>query len=215
MLTIFCTAKDFTGHFKVIQENAIRSWTLLRPRPEIVLLGDGEGYAAVSRELGIRHYSDVECNEYGTPLLSSMFEIVQEIASNPVVCYLDADIIVMQSFMRALEHVRRALSSFLMVGCSFDHAVDAPLDFGDDRWSARLAGAARAGGRTHASFWGMDSFAFPRDALPRLPPFAVGRPGWDNWLVYFARRIGLPGVDAGRIGAAVHQDTAFYHPPPG
>src|SRR5438105_4945540 len=104
MLTIFCTAKEFQGHFKIIQENAMRSWTLLRPRPEIILFGDGAGYKETAEQLGLVHYPGVECNDLGTPLLSSMFSIVQRIARNPIVCSLDADIIVMQSFMKALQH---------------------------------------------------------------------------------------------------------------
>lgn len=82
MLTIFTILKAFHGHIGVIQNNAIRSWLLLRPACEIILLGSDEGTAELAAELGIRHVADVECSEYGTPLVSSIFSIAQDIASH-------------------------------------------------------------------------------------------------------------------------------------
>ena len=58
MLTLFTIPKVFRGHIGVIQRNAIKSWTLLRPACEVVLLGDegdaGEGRA--NREAEILFY---------------------------------------------------------------------------------------------------------------------------------------------------------------
>jgi hypothetical protein len=69
MLTIFACPKPFTDpHIAIIQRNAITSWTLLRPRPEIILFGDEPGVTEICKELGLRHVGEVERNEYGTPL---------------------------------------------------------------------------------------------------------------------------------------------------
>lgn len=64
MLTIFSCPKPFRGHINIIQRNAIRSWTLLQARPEIILIGNEEGTAEVCKEFGLRHIPDVERNEY-------------------------------------------------------------------------------------------------------------------------------------------------------
>ena len=45
MLTFFTTAKPFRGHNAIIQRNALKSWTLLRPDVEVILFGDDEGAA--------------------------------------------------------------------------------------------------------------------------------------------------------------------------
>ena len=74
MLTIFSCPKPFRGHVDITQKNAIRSWLFLDPRPDVILLGNDEGVGETARELGVRHIPDVECNEFGTPLLSSIFE---------------------------------------------------------------------------------------------------------------------------------------------
>ena len=72
MLTIFATPKPFRGHFAVIQRNAIRSWTLLRPACEVILMGDEEGTAEIASEFSLRHIPDIGCNAYGTPLVSAL-----------------------------------------------------------------------------------------------------------------------------------------------
>ena len=45
MLTIFSCPKPFRGHFGMIQRNAIRSWTLLKPTPDVILIGDEKEHA--------------------------------------------------------------------------------------------------------------------------------------------------------------------------
>ena len=50
MLTIFAVPKPFRGHIGVIQRNAIRSWTLLRPACDIILMGNEEGIAEIAAE---------------------------------------------------------------------------------------------------------------------------------------------------------------------
>ena len=59
MLTIFATPKPFRGHIAVIQRNAIRSWTLLRPACEIILMGNDEGTAEIAAEFGVRHVPEI------------------------------------------------------------------------------------------------------------------------------------------------------------
>jgi hypothetical protein len=74
MLSIFAFPKPFRGHIATIQRNAISSWVRLRPQCEIFLFGDEEGTAEVAKEFGACHVSEMARNEYGTPLLSDVFE---------------------------------------------------------------------------------------------------------------------------------------------
>ena len=48
-------------------------------------------------------------------------------------------------------------------------------------------------------------------ALGALPPFAVGRPGWDNWMIYHARGRKMPVVDATESTLVIHQNHAYGH----
>jgi hypothetical protein len=213
MLTIFCTAKPFRGQFKIIQENALRSWTHVRPRPEILLFGDEEGYSDVADELGLRRMP-VERNEFGTPLVSTMFATAQAMASYSLLCYLEADILVPENFARAIETVAQRIPRFLMLGTTLEFAMTGPIDFSDVCWRSRLETAARARGETRGP-WAMDYFAFPRGCLPELPPFAAGRPHWDPWLVYHARCLRIPVVDASDVIRTIHQTHGYTHHPDG
>ena len=71
-ISIFTVPKPFIGKIGIIQHNAITSWTLLKPKPEIILFGDEIGTAAIAHDLGLNHVPDIECNTYGTPLLDSV-----------------------------------------------------------------------------------------------------------------------------------------------
>ena len=92
MLTIFALPKPFKGHFGLIQRNAISQWARLRPRPEIILFGNEEGTAEIAQEFGLRHVSEIRRNQYGTPLLSDLFEKAQTLAGCNTLCYVNADI---------------------------------------------------------------------------------------------------------------------------
>jgi hypothetical protein len=44
-----------------------------------------------------------------------------------------------------------------------------------------------------------------------LPDLAVGRAWWDNWMIYNAKRHGIPVIDATKMVLAVHQNHDYSH----
>jgi len=64
VLTIFSAPKAFLGHIGTIQENAIRSWLSLRPKPRIILFCNESGTAHVLRGLDVELVSEVETNAF-------------------------------------------------------------------------------------------------------------------------------------------------------
>ena len=208
MLTIFSTPKPFRGHIRVIQTNAIRSWVSLCPKCEVILFGDEEGTTEIASDLGIRHIPEVERNEYGTPLVRSMFNIAQNIASHELMCYVNADIILMSDFLPAVQHVRKC--PFLMVGQRWDLELNESVNFDDVQWEPRLWACVAGHGKLHPES-GIDYFVFSRGLYDDIPPFAIGRPGWDNWMIYRARSLKVPVIDATRVLTAVHQSHDYSH----
>ena len=67
MLSIFAIPKPFQGEFNIIQRNAIKSWTLLLPKCEIILFGDEEGTKEIAKEFGTLYLPEVKKNEFSTP----------------------------------------------------------------------------------------------------------------------------------------------------
>jgi len=208
MLTLFTTTKPFRGHIEIIQNNAIQSWLSLHPRPEVILFGNDEGAAETASRFGIRHVPEVECNEHGTPIISSMFGIAQDIASHSPVCYVNADIILLSDFTAAIDRIQ--MSSFLMVGRRWDVEVKEPLDFSSADWEDKLIRHVAASGRLHGPT-GIDYFIFPRGFYKYIPPMAIGRGGWDHWFIYQARALKAPVVDATGVITAIHQNHDYSH----
>jgi len=214
MLTIFSCPKPFRGHINIIQRNAIKSWTLLRPRPEIILIGDEEGTAEICKEFGLRHVPKVERNEYGTPLVSSIFEIGQSEATNSLLCYVNADIILMSDFMEAIKQLRYQNNKFLLVGRRWDIELQEMLDYCQWDWENKLRQRLAKHGKLHPKT-GLDYFIFPKGLWDELPSFALGRTIWDNWLIYKAHTINSIIIDATQVIIAVHQNHDFSHYPGG
>ena len=210
MVTIFTTLKPCKDHSRVIQHNAIKSWALLRPTPQIILFGNEEGTAEVAAELKLTHVADVERSETGTPLVNSMFSLSHQLSSNPLLCYVNADIMLTSQFMEALRVVSAAKTQFVMTGRRTLLDVEKPWDFDQVEWEGALHNYAATKGRLDK--WpAMDYFAFPRGVFTDLPPLVVGRARWDNWIIYSARRRGIPVVEATHDVLAIHQNHDYSH----
>jgi hypothetical protein len=209
MLTILSTPKPFRGLFAVIQRNAIESWRRVDPRVEIVLFGRDEGTAEICREFGLRHVPNVATNGQGTPLLSDMFVTGQAIATHPIVCWANADIIFTPTIIRAAQVVSENPRPVYLVGQRTDLDQLTPLDFSSD-WVAELSSRALREGEEKPANW-IDYFMFTRGLFQDLPPFAIGRPGYDPWLIWRAADLGADVVDASAFVLAVHQRHDYSH----
>lgn len=211
LLTVFTIPKSFRGHDGVIQRNAIRSWQSLGSDVDVVLFGDDDGVAATAEELGARYISNVDRTEYGTPLLSSVFTAARAQSDARLLAYVNADIILLGDFAAACAELPEA---HLMVGRRWDVDLYEELDFGPC-WESELRQTVAGTALLAPAVW-IDYFVFPRTSpLTTLPPFAVGRPYWDQWMIYRARSLNIPVVDASRRVYAIHQSHGYAHVPAG
>lgn len=210
MLTIFAVPKPFEGHVGRIQRNAIRSWKRLGPDCQVVLCGTDPGIAQAAAEFEVEHIAEIETNEFGTPLLHSAFRRAQDAAKHEVVCYANADLIFFPDLVEAIERVSSLKRRFLLVGrcCNLD-VNDEIIPF-DDRQEDDLRRRIAAEGVARGSEW-IDFFVFRRHGLGPLPPFAVGRPNWDRWMIWRARKLRLALVDATPSMLAIHQNHGYSH----
>lgn len=211
MLTIFSIPKSFDGHIGIIQRNAVESWRLLHPDCEIILCGREPGTFDLASELKLRLMPDIQTNEYGTPLLNSVFAKIERMASFTLLCYVNCDIILLRDLIDALKQVR--FNKFLLVGQRRNIDIVQPLSFSQSDWESKLRQYVITHGVLHPPT-GIDYFIFPKDkTLQELPAFAVGRPGWDNWFIYRARKLRIPVIDATETVLAIHQNHDYNHVP--
>ncbi len=207
MLTLFAVPKPFEGLIDTIQRNAITSWTLIDPPCQIVLLGGEKGTREVADELGVRHEPTLELNEYGTPLVDDIFALAESHGDSPYLCYINADIILFPDFAKTVARLETRKRPFLMVGRRTDLDVEEKLQFRKG-WQDRLKTRADSEGILHAAT-GIDYFVFRKGLFGTIPPFALGRTYWDNWLLWRARSRGAQLIDASSTVVAVHQNHGY------
>jgi hypothetical protein len=209
LLTVFSIPKAFAGHIGVIQRNAIRSWMRLEPRPEILLLGNEDGTAQVAQELSLRHIPEIKTNEHGTPLLSDLFRRAKVNAGSVLLCYVNADIVLLGEFARAVAQVQKKLGKFLIVSkrINVDVAVEIGFEAG---WEKLLRRQARRGG-VSGDHTAIDVFVFPKETYRAVPDFGIGRLWFDQWLIKAARQCEIPVVDVSGAAAVLHQNHDYNH----
>lgn len=211
MITLFSTPRPFRDEFDCLQRNAIASWRRLGERCQVILLNDEEDTTErVARELGVEFITECAKNEFGTPLLDDVFRRVRERARHPLLAHVNADIVLFPDFLEGVEGVSRrfAAGSFLLLGRRIDLDVAGPLAFHEADWAEKLLQRARGEGTLHG-YAGMDYWVFPAAAGFNPPAFCVGRPGMDSWLVFEARRRGIPVIDATDAITIVHQNHGY------
>lgn len=213
-ITLFTAPKPFTNaHIAAIQRNALRSWAHVGPQAEVLVIGEEDGLAEATAEIGVRHLSGVARNAQGTPLVSSIFEMARQASDSALLAYVNADVMLLPEVVEVARQVAGQAEKFLIVGQRWDLDIRQPWDFSPG-WDARLRGEVQARGRLHPPA-GSDYFIFPRGCFQEMPPFAIGRAGWDNWMIYRARAQGWPVVDATSALMVVHQDHDYSHLPGG
>ncbi len=201
--------KPFVGHTGMIQRNALRSWTSLSPRPQIILFGNEAGISECAAELGLHHLPEVVRNRHGTPLLADIFAQAERVSGDELFAYVNGDIILTSEFMRALTLVRRKFPAFLAVGRRTNLNVTTPIDFSTNWQEDLKARACREGVLdTHT---GIDLFAFTRGTYREVPPLAIGRAWFDQWCIKYARVNGIPVVDVTRFVPSIHQLHDYGH----
>lgn len=199
-MLFFTIPRVFEGHYGVIQHNAIKSWTLLEPRPRIIFTGiDEPSVRDVAAQYGAEAV-ETRRSEEGIPLVNSSINLAMDRREpGEIMMCANADGIyfgVMEAAQVAGEH----LEEFMLVGQRHDVDVTEPLDFSGN-WQEHLLDLDR-------DLFGpcaVDYFMFRGDFLLDMPDFAVGRTSYDNWAVWRALEEGVPVIDATDDVLLLHQ----------
>jgi hypothetical protein len=183
VLTLFSVPKPCDDAIGEIQRRAIESWRALGV--QVLLLGDEDGVADMAGELEVEHGTGLLTTEHGTPRLDSAFALADGVARYPLRCFVNADIVFGDDLLVATRSVSEQARTFLVVGQSFE--------------DGKGRGAAA-----------MDWFVFTRGLFGQVPPFAIGRACFDNWLIWKARQEAIV-VDATHDVRALHQAHGYGH----
>jgi hypothetical protein len=176
---------------------------------EVILFGDDPGVAEAALYHGVRNEPRVTRTPQGTPILSDIFARADSIARHPLLCFVNTDVVLFDDVLAATRRVAAARQSFLIVSSRFNYRIDEPLTFSNG-WDYALRARVRRQGRMYPA-GGSDIFIYPRGLFGLVPPFAIGRSFWDNWLMDHALRSGASLVDATQMITAVHQEHDYRH----
>lgn len=209
-LAIFTAPKPFKDpHIQIIQRNAVQSWKVLGDEVEVWLVGNEQGVEQAAHDLEVGCIPDVQRNNSGTPRIDSIFASVREKSSAPLLCYVNADILLFTDFLQTLTNVRSQFERFLIIGRRWDAPVTMPLEI-KPGWHRDFVEATLKTAKLHRAA-GSDYFIFPREEFMDIPTFAVGRAGWDNWMIYKGRCDHMAVIDATDSVVVIHQNHDFSH----
>ena len=207
MISFFTIPRQFNGLHEIIQSNAILSWKKLKPDCEILIFGNDVTVSEFCLKNNLDYIDDFESNQYGTPLLDAIWNQAFQLSSNNIMCYINSDIILFPDFQKIIKNIN--FENFLISGRRWDLDIDYFIDF-NSNWIELIKEKLTQDGSLHSET-GADFFLFPKIALPKMPPFAIGRTTWDNWLFYdFANR-GIPIIDATDTIKTIHQNHDYNH----
>ena len=214
-LTLFCCPKPFQDHIGIIQRNAIISWLRLSSPPQVILLGRDEGIADLAHELYIPHIPSLACTPQGTPRVDALFAAAQAYARTPWLGYINADILLMddfsdafQLFLREMDRSRQTRA--LLTSQRVDIFLHDLIDFTNTAWQTDLRELVERTGARMPKI-AIDLFVFNHGLYQDLPPLALGRTCWDNYLMWEARERGAAIVDASDTFMLVHQCHGYAH----
>lgn len=184
MLTIFSTCRSFEDPiFNIIQRNAIQSWTLLKPTPQILLIGDDPGTAEICKEFDLEHIKNVRLSSEGTPLIDSMFMLAEKVSKYDILLHMASDMIVSNDTMIACEEINERFEEFCGGLRRNEVNVESLIDFTDLEWHDKLKKQSKLG---HPAAG--DYFLYNRGFWEnKMPSFVIGRAGVDGWLYWFAK----------------------------
>ena len=208
MITIFATPKNFKGIFNIIQNNALNSWRALSPEIQIIIFGDSKGSKEAADEINGEYIPDVRSSPRGVPYLSDLFYQAEKISKYPILVFINADIILPNNFLSIVQNTAKIFNKFLMVGHRWDLDVLDIVNFNDQIENEIFWKDAQKKSLKHACT-GIDYFVFRKHSFTNLPDFAIGRPGYDNWLLWNARRHFMPLIDVSNEVMVLHQNHDY------
>ncbi len=213
MITIITNPRPFCGIFDKIQRNALSSWIKFCPGCQIILFEDEEKTTGkVAAEFGLDYVADAKCNEFGTPLIDDVINIAKKMAKFETLAYVNTDILLLKNFVPEIEEAKKKIKNkdYFISGQRYNLDIDGDIDVDDSDFEEKILGEVAKRGKLYSPA-AMDYWVFPRNLNFNIPPFVIGKPGIDGWLVYKNRVTKNPVIDMTPAIKIVHQNHNYPH----
>ena len=237
-LTIFSCPKGLRNPSVVNNEElALRSWLALDPPVDVILVAESQdnGVCDMASKYGVmcELLTSNDFSPGGTPLLSSVFDLAEDIApQQSLMMYINSDIVlpasthkVVTAAMRLVSDPLKALLTGQRTDCSTGLSYSNPLVLQENAKAVRSlldnnitdanAIEDRFGDCVPHGKGGKDYFVFvsglwARLGAPGMLAFSLGRPAFDDWMLRMAHHRGIA-VDASPVLGALHLMHDYKH----
>ena len=180
---------------------------------QILIFGKSRGSKEAAKEIGAEYIPNVKCNEEGTPLLGELFKEADRRAQFSIMTFLNADIILPENFLNTIEIVSKKFKKFLMIGHRWDMDINYIIDLKNENGKEKFWNSVVKNSKKHPCT-GIDYFVYRRGMYKDIPDLVIGRWGYDNWLVWKARRNLISVIDSSNSICAVHQNHPYSNTNP-
>lgn len=208
MITFLASPKPFIGIAKEHQFRAIKSWQASCVNAEIILYGNSTGIDEAAAELGVNVVKEIASTSSGVPYFSSIVNHATDYAKHDLQIYLNCDIL-LTGYLQTVKEVE--FEQFLLIGQRMDLSEGMVIDLTEPEWLKALEHLAQKGNVTLYPPSGIDYFGFRRGLWKDLSPIVIGRAGYDNALLAYCLRCGVPIIDATFSVVALHQYHNYKH----
>ena len=217
LLTLFTTFKISEKRRK-INENTLRYWSALRPAIQPALYyteRDDVTFLKEARDLGWLTYKAPAVRE-GIPVLKDMFAFARDkfATKSLFLGYANSDILFTSQLVELLNFVAqvkwpgRPDNRVILFGKRSDIYVKDLGILGTNLTEENIR-------KSHVSLnedmsFALDYFIMSPNTFPfeNLPPFIVGKPGWDNYLVAMGLKLKIKTMDCSQAMTVLHQVTS-------
>lgn len=192
-----------------IERNTAHTWSHLHPRVKLIMMC----YKGEKKEEEQANGEECERDAEGTPLLRTFYHrAFNQYPDAKTYTFINGDIISDRSFLATADAVAMAAQKghlkkrFLVVGkrTNVEWKKQRVKDVKDSAFN--FLNALNAGKKFISI--AEDYFMISKDTFrfnDEIPPFVIGRPAYDNWLVHYANlHYYIDSVDATKTVPAIH-----------
>jgi len=207
-VTIWSCPNSFPNNAQTI---AMVTWLRLTPQPEIIYFSDAPGVPDMVDQVGIRHLTNISTNVYGGPVMSELFDRIQEEARGDIIVYINPDVILTQKFMDVvLQLADKTNTTFLLTGPRAEVILNDRFFSLDYTWFKDFDSEYNKHDRKTTDAF-LDYFAFTKGLFPpgTVPALSRGR-SWETWMLSKVLHGPYPTINGDTVMQAYH----LFDPPP-
>lgn len=192
-MIIFTTFTDLTQ--PVV--NAIVSWKKVFPEATLITFDGGTGNPMIGHRR-VNHYN-------GLPLVNEMFGQVYEMSIKGPLLFINSDCILTHSMAGAVAYLSQVKIRWLATGRRSEIEPEDADSVEQASWEEDIL--AKYPDPEMLPSCGADWFLYPRSSFTgcKMPPFAIARTCYDNWIIWDAHKRGVKVIDCTNSVTVYHQ----------